>query len=85
MAAGTELVVTDGDGFTAICTEADLVASVTDVAVTVAGVAPVGAAAVYVTDVEDLALSDPGPFTLHRTPALLVSFATEAIKPSVWL
>lgn len=46
MAAGTDVVVTDGAGFTAICTDADFVASVIEVAVTVAGVEPVGIAAV---------------------------------------
>jgi hypothetical protein len=46
VAAGTDVVVTDGAGFTAICTKADFVGSAIEVAVTVAGVDPVGIAAV---------------------------------------
>ena len=72
------MVVTEGVGFTAICTEADLVASAVEVAVTVVGVAPVGAAAVYVADVEVCALNEPAPVTLHCTPALIP--VTEAVR-----
>jgi hypothetical protein len=73
-----------GGGLTLICTLADFVGSVIEVAVTVAVNALVTeAGAVKVADVVVWALSVPPPETLHCTPALFESFVTDAVRERV--
>jgi hypothetical protein len=76
--------VTAGRGLTLICKLIDFVGSEIEVAVTVAVNALVtGLGALYVAELVVWPLSVPLPERLHCTPALFVSFATEAVRVAV--
>jgi len=73
--------VTAGNGLTLICKVADFDESLSEVAVTIAVNAVVtDAGAWYVAEVVvGVPLNDPPPETLHVTPAVFESCATEAV------
>ena len=80
MAAGIDVVLTAGSGFTLICKVEDFVVSEIDVAVMIAVNALVtDAGALYVAEVVVCPLSVPPPETPHVTPAFFESFVTEAL------
>ena len=81
MAGGKTAVVISGNGFTVICSDADLVESATDVAVTVAVCFAVfgGGGALYVADVPATDDSDPAPVSVQFTPRFVGSFVTVAV------
>jgi glycerol kinase len=84
VAVGKVVVVMVGGGLTLTCTVADFVASVIEVAVTVAvNTVVTEAGALYVTEVVVWALSVPPPETPHWTPALFASPVTVAVMESV--
>lgn len=84
VAAGREAVEIEGAGLTVICSEADFVMSVTDVAVTVAVIelAP-DVGATYVAPAVVWLLKVPPPVTVQVTPAFFESCATIAVIPTV--
>jgi hypothetical protein len=69
-----------------IWSDALLLGSITEVAVTVTCCGPLRLAVGGVYEIVDpvVALIEPGPFNLHVTPGFAVAFDTFAVIPTVW-